>query len=190
MLTGDQLREKLRGPVVAMTTHFKQDYSVDLDAMRRLTEFYVEEKIATVIVTGSTGEFFSLTDDERRQVQKTVIDAARGSGMIVIAGTAHSGSHVTIELTRYAEDIGADGAMLLSACLAVPCGRPWLIARLNSGGLVLYLLIFPVRVRIPPDPIGAREGCFTEGVSSEEFHPRVLEVNELGGNDPPKEVRA
>ena len=113
MLTGDQLREKLRGPVVAMTTHFKEDYSVDLDAMKRLTEFYIEQKIATVIVTGSTGEFFSLTDDERRQVQKTVIDAARGSGMIVIAGTAHSGSHMTIELTRYAEDIGADGAMLL-----------------------------------------------------------------------------
>lgn len=73
MLTGDQLKEKLRGPVVAMTTHFKEDYSVDLDAMKRLTEFYVEQKIATVIVTGSTGEFFSLTDDERRQVQKTVI---------------------------------------------------------------------------------------------------------------------
>ena len=113
MLTGDQLREKLRGPVVAMTTHFKDDYSVDLDAMKRLTEFYVEQKIATVIVTGSTGEFFSLTDDERKQVQKTVIDTAGGSGMSVIAGTAHSGSHMTIELTRYAEDIGAAGAMLL-----------------------------------------------------------------------------
>lgn len=179
MLTGDQLKEKLRGPVVAMTTHFKEDYSVDLDAMKRLTEFYVEHKIATVIVTGSTGEFFSLTDDERRQVQKTVIDAARGSGMTVIAGTAHSGSHMTIELTRYAEDIGADGAMLLPPYYGT-----------NGGGLVLYLLIFPVRVRIPPDPIGARERCFTQGVSSEEFHPRVLEVNELGGNDPPEEVRA
>ena len=56
MTTPDELRERLRGPVVAMTTHFSDDYSLDLDAMRRLTEFYVEQKVPTVIVTGSTGE--------------------------------------------------------------------------------------------------------------------------------------
>ena len=52
--TPEQLKEKLKGPVVAMTTHFKDDYSLDLDAMNRLTEYYVEEKVPTVIVTGST----------------------------------------------------------------------------------------------------------------------------------------
>ena len=34
MLTGDQLREKLRGPVVAMTTHFKDDYSAPIPHMK------------------------------------------------------------------------------------------------------------------------------------------------------------
>jgi hypothetical protein len=74
----DQLRQKLRGPVVAMTTHFKEDLSLDLDAIRRLTEYYVECGVSTVISDGSTGEFFSLTEDERRQVIKTVVDAAAG----------------------------------------------------------------------------------------------------------------
>ena len=62
MLTAEQLREKLRGPVVAMTTHFKDDLSLDLDAQQRLTEYYVEQKVPTVIVTGSTGEYGALTD--------------------------------------------------------------------------------------------------------------------------------
>ena len=46
-----------------MTTHFKDDYSLDLDAMQRFTEYYVEQKVPTVIVTGSTGEYGALTDD-------------------------------------------------------------------------------------------------------------------------------
>ena len=112
MLTAEQLHDKLRGPVVAMTTHFKDDFSLDLDAQKRLTEYYVEQKVPTVIVTGSTGEFGSLTDDERRKVQKVVIDTAQGSGMTVIAGTSDMASHVVVEHTKHAEDLGADGVMV------------------------------------------------------------------------------
>ena len=43
MTTSEELRDRLKGPVIAMTTHFKDDYSLDLDAMRRLTEYYVEK---------------------------------------------------------------------------------------------------------------------------------------------------
>ncbi len=111
MMTPAQLRDKLRGPVVAMTTHFKDDYSLDLEAMHRLTEFYVASGIPTVIVAGSTGEFYSLTDDERKAVQKAVVETAAGQ-MTVIAGCAHSGTQLTIDMVRYAESIGADGAMV------------------------------------------------------------------------------
>jgi dihydrodipicolinate synthase/N-acetylneuraminate lyase len=110
-MTPEQLREKLSGPVIAMTTHFKDDYSLDLDGMRRLTEYYVGENVPTVIVTGSTGEFYSLTDDERKAAMKAVIDTAAGR-MTVIAGTAHSGTQMTIDMTRYAQDAGADGVMI------------------------------------------------------------------------------
>ena len=114
MTTPEQLRDKLRGPVIAMTTHFNDDYSLDLDGAKRLTEYYIEQKVPSVIVTGSTGEFFSLTNEERKQVQKAVIDTVKkaGSDMTVIAGVCHSGTHITIELTKYAESIGADGVMI------------------------------------------------------------------------------
>lgn len=122
--TPEQLREKLKGPVVAMTTHFKDDLSVDLDAMRRLTEYYIEEKVPTVIVTGSTGEYGALEDEERKAVQKAVIDTAEGSGMTVIAGVSDMASLKSIELTKAAEDLGADGVMLTPP-----------LAATNGGGL-------------------------------------------------------
>ena len=112
MTSPSELRTRLQGPVVAMTTHFKDDYSLDLDAMRRLTEYYIEQHVPTVIVTGSTGEFFELSDEERRQVQTVVVETARGSDMTVICGASHSGSHLTIEMVHHAERIGAHGAMI------------------------------------------------------------------------------
>ena len=145
MTTPTELREKLRGPVVAMTTHFKDDYSLDLDAMRRLTEFYVEEKVPTVIVTGSTGEFGALSDQERKEVQKTVIDVARGSEMTVIAGVADMASLKCIEHTKVAEQLGADGAMLTPPLAGTNGGGfPMLqhhfdtVTRATEIGIVIY----------------------------------------------------
>jgi len=124
-MTGpEELRERLKGPVVAMTTHFKDDYALDLDAMKRLTEYYVEQKVPTVIVTGSTGEYGALEDDERVAVQKAVIDTARGSGMTVIAGVSDMASLKCVELTKAAEQLGADGVMLTPP-----------LAGTNGGGL-------------------------------------------------------
>lgn len=144
MTTPEQLRQKLRGPVIAMTTHFHDDLSLDLDAMRQLTEYYVQCGVPTVICDGSTGEFFSLTEEERKQVIKTVVDTAAGR-MTVIAGTAHSGTDICIELTKYAEDSGADGVMITPpyygynnggiACLASHYEK---VARESDIGIVIY----------------------------------------------------
>ena len=140
-----QLREKLKGPVVAMTTHFHDDYSLDLDAVKRLTEFYIEERTPTVIVTGSTGEYGALTDEERKAVQKTVIDTAQGSGMTVIAGVSDMASLKCIELAKYAEGAGADGVMLTPPLAATNGGGlPVLqkhydvVSRATNIGIVIY----------------------------------------------------
>ena len=94
--------------------------------MKRLTEYYVEQQVPTVIVTGSTGEYGALQDDERRAVQKAVIDTAGGSGMTVIAGIADMASLKCVEHARAAEQLGADGAMLTPP-----------LAATNGGGFPL-----------------------------------------------------
>ncbi len=106
-----KLKENLVGPVVAMTSTFNEDYSLDLAGMEALTDLYIEGGIENVIVCGSTGEFYSMTDDERMRMIETVVRRAAGK-MTVIGCAAHSGTAMAIELTKRCKDVGCDGVMI------------------------------------------------------------------------------
>lgn len=109
--TRDEVRKSLTGPIVAMTTPFNEDLSVDHGGLRTLTDYYADAGIRTVIVAGSTGEFYTMSDDERKLVIKTVVDQANGR-MTVIAGAAHSGTALAADMVAYSEEIGANAAMV------------------------------------------------------------------------------
>jgi 4-hydroxy-tetrahydrodipicolinate synthase len=106
-----RLRKLLNGPVVAMTTPFKEDLSLDLEGLRRLTDYYAESGIKTVIAAGSTGEFQALSDEERQTVIRTVVERNRGR-MAVIGCAAHSGTELALKLTRFCQESGCEGVML------------------------------------------------------------------------------
>ena len=78
-----KLKQALVGPVVAMTTPFKSDLSLDLDGLRKLTDLYAESGIKNVIAAGSTGEFYSLTDEERKTVIRTVVEQNAGRMTVI-----------------------------------------------------------------------------------------------------------
>jgi len=101
----------IEGPVVAMTTSFNKDMSIDFEGLKTLTDYYADKGIKNVIAAGSTGEFFSLTDEERKQVIKTVTEQSAGR-MTVIGCAAHSGTQLTIDLAKYCQDIGCDAVMV------------------------------------------------------------------------------
>ena len=111
MTTPVEFREMLRGPVVAMTTSFNPDQSLDLDALRRLVDFYCESGIGPLIVGGSTGEFFSLRMEERKAIVEVAVEQAAGR-LPIVAGCAHSGTDLALELVRHAQEAGANGAMV------------------------------------------------------------------------------
>ena len=106
-----ELKNNLVGPVVAMTTPFKQDLSLDLDGLRKLTDLFADGGIKNVIAAGSTGEFYSLTNEERKLVIKTVVEQSAGR-MLVIGCAAHSGTQITIDLACYCEEVGCDAVMV------------------------------------------------------------------------------
>ena len=106
-----KLKEALVGPVVAMTTTFNEDYSLDLEGMKALTDLFIDGGIKNVIVAGSTGEFYSMSDEERMQVIETVVKHAAGR-MTVFGCAAHSGTQLAIDLTKQCKDVGCDGPTL------------------------------------------------------------------------------
>ena len=81
--------------------------------MRAHVDRVIEEGVDGVIVSGSTGEFASLSEEERKTVIKLVIDHVNGRVPVIAGGMAPS-TWETIKWCRFAEDVGADGVMVVS----------------------------------------------------------------------------
>ncbi|MFX1404805.1 MAG: 4-hydroxy-tetrahydrodipicolinate synthase [Promethearchaeota archaeon] len=100
-----------KGVMPPMITPFDSKYKINEEMLKRLTNYLVESGLHGLVPTGSTGEFSRLTDEERKKVIKTVVDVVNGR-IPVIAGTAANRTEDVIALSKYAEDVGADGVMI------------------------------------------------------------------------------
>lgn len=102
------------GVFAAVATPFTADGSaVDLQAIDRQVAFAMDGGIQGIVPGGSTGEFPTLTVQERRDTNAAYIRAAKERGGIVFAGTGALSTRETVELSRQAEDEGADGVMIV-----------------------------------------------------------------------------
>jgi 4-hydroxy-tetrahydrodipicolinate synthase len=108
-------RAQFRGLWAAITTPFTRDLRVDEDGLRHNMRHLTRNlKIEGVFCTGVMGEFWSLTKEERKRIVEIVVEEAKRGGCKVIAHTAHHSAHETVELTRHAEEVGADFVILIN----------------------------------------------------------------------------
>lgn len=104
---------KWHGVFAVMFTPFKDDESLDEKALRKHIDFLIEEgRVHGIICTGSTGEFASLSDDERKKVVDITIKQARHR-VPVLVGTAANSTRHTILYSQYAQRAGAEGLMIV-----------------------------------------------------------------------------
>jgi 4-hydroxy-tetrahydrodipicolinate synthase len=99
--------------LTAMVTPFKDDHSLDLDAARSLAAHLYERGSESLVIAGSTGESPTLTHREKLELFRAVIEVARGKGK-VICGTGTYNTAETLELSHEAEELGADGLLLVT----------------------------------------------------------------------------
>ncbi|MFO7925404.1 4-hydroxy-tetrahydrodipicolinate synthase [Natronomonas sp.] len=95
----------------AMVTPFKADESVDHDALSHVADWTIDRGIDGLVPCGTTGEFASLTREERRSVIETTVEAADGR-VPVIAGAAATTVQGACEFVDDAAAVGADGALI------------------------------------------------------------------------------
>ena len=95
-----------------MVTPFKDD-KVDYDALERNTEFLIRSGVTCLVPVGTTGESPTLTHEEHEKVITTVVRAAAGRCK-VMPGTGSNCTHEALRLTRWAEDTGADAALVVA----------------------------------------------------------------------------
>ena len=100
------------GSFAVIITPFTRDGEIDENGYRGVVDLVIEAGCHGLISAGSTGEFFLMTDDERRRVFSIAVDQAAGR-IPVLAGTSATRTEDVVSLTRYAAEVGCDGAMVL-----------------------------------------------------------------------------
>lgn len=104
---------------MAITPFTGDGRRVEEGVLREFVDWQIEQGVAGLIPLGSTGEFLSLTDPERRQVAKTVIVQARRRVPVVVGTGAESATDV-IRYSLEAQELGADAVMVIPPFYATP----------------------------------------------------------------------
>ncbi|MGH2653767.1 MAG: 4-hydroxy-tetrahydrodipicolinate synthase [Actinomycetota bacterium] len=99
--------------VTAMVTPFTDDLSLDVDRAQELAGWLVDHGSDGLVVTGSTGESATLTDDEKVTMWRAVAEAV-GDRATVIAGTGTYDTAHSIHLSDEAEKADADGLLIVT----------------------------------------------------------------------------
>jgi len=162
------------GLTVAMVTPFR-DGEIDYEATARLVDHMLGNGVEGLVVSGSTGEAATCTLDERRKLWAFVKERAKGRGF-VIAGTGTNDTAQTISITRMAEELGMDGALVVTPFYNKPTPKGQVahftaVARSTRLPIVLY--------NVP-----GRTGTNTMPETLEKVHdiPNIVAVKEASGS--------
>ncbi len=101
-----------KGVYPAVTTQFKQDFSIDHQANNRMLEQLLADGVHGIIVCGTVGENCSLTPEEKRDVMTNAVKLVNGR-VPVLSGVAETTTAAAVKYAQDAEHIGIDGLMVL-----------------------------------------------------------------------------
>ena len=99
--------------LTAIATPFKTDGSLDLQGFRDLARHLVDNGSDGLVVTGTTGEAPTLTDDERLELYAAAADEI-GDRATVVAGTGTYSTAHSVHLTERADALGVDGFLVVT----------------------------------------------------------------------------
>ena len=101
------------GTGVALITPFNDKNEINFEKLRELLEFHITNKTDAVIVTGTTGESSTMTDEEKLAVIKFSVETVN-KRIPVIAGTGSNNTKHAVEMSIKAQELGADGLLVVT----------------------------------------------------------------------------
>ncbi len=145
-----------QGSGVAIVTPFT-DNQIDLQEFALLIEWHIQHRTDAIIVIGTTGESPVLSVDEKKLMIKSAVEFARGR-IPVIANTGTNNTAQSIELSMYAQQVGADGLLLVAPYYNKPTQRGLIahfsaIAKAVSLPIILYNVPSRCGVNITADTV-------------------------------------
>src|SRR5713226_419176 len=177
-----------RGVFPALTTQFKRDQSLDLDATAKHLDLMIRSGIHGVILLGSVGENTALEYAEKFTVLREMLPVVRGR-IPVLTGVAEYTTNLACRYARDAEKIGVDGLMVLPAMVYKADRREALAhfraaARSTSLPIMIYNNPVAYPVDIAPEEFGelAEEPSLVAIKESSENVRRITDLINLLGD--------
>ena len=163
-----------KGAGVAIITPYTED-GVNFPELGRIIEDQIEKGTDAVVITGTTGESATMTDEEHRATIKFAVDQVKGR-IPVIAGTGSNETAYAVELSQYAEEVGADAVLVVT---------PYYNKCTQRGLLAHYMAIADaINIPIVLYDVPSRTGV---GITTETYvklakHPNIVAVKEANGD--------
>jgi len=159
----------------AMITPFTADGALDLDGAQALAAQLVEAGNDALVVSGTTGESPTTTDEEKAALVRAVVEAV-GDRARVVAGVGTNDTRHSVEQAQTAEKAGAHALLAVTPYYSRPPGEGvyrHFVAIADATGLPLMLYDIPVRTSTPID---------TETLVRLAEHERIVAVKDAKGD--------
>ncbi len=186
-----------QGSNVALVTPFTEDCSaVDYEALGALIEWHISAGTDGIMPAGCTGEAATLSHEEQKAIIKFTVEKVAGRAK-VIPGTGSNNTAEALLLTKYAKEVGADGALVITPYYNKPTPEGQfehyrILAEESGLPIMIYNVPGRTGVKISAQTIGKmfneienivciKEACGSVDQISEIFEYSKIEV--LSGDD-------
>ena len=103
--------KKFSGIVPPVITVFDSEGEIAEENTKKFIQHLIDVGVHGIFVAGSTGESALMTMKQRKKIIDIGVESARGK-VPLFAGTGHNGTRITVELSKYAQEAGADGILV------------------------------------------------------------------------------
>lgn len=164
----------LQGSIVSLVTPFTKEGELDVIALRELVSWHIEEGSDAIVCLATTGEISTLSDEEQDLAIEVVVKEVKKQ-IPVIVGTGFNCTRTTIQRTKRAKELGADGALVI-----VPyCNKPSFegcfahFTEVARVGLPIIIYHHPGRTGLTISPVNMAQLCAI---------PNVVALKETSGD--------
>ena len=165
----------INGILVPIVTPFNTNGDVDTQTLTQLVDSFIDKGVAGIVACGTTGEYYTFSDEERELVLTTIAEAAKGK-VTLIAGINSLSTDNSIELAHQAKALGYYGLMLSAPPYSLP-EQDGVIAHFekvaDASELPIVMYNFPARVGVSIE---------FDTVAHLAKHPNIVGVKESSGD--------
>lgn len=162
------------GAAVAIVTPFNEN-GINFEELEKLIDFNIDNGTDAIVIAGTTGESATMSDEEHKEAIRFTVEYVN-KRIPVIANTGSNDTAYAVELSKYAENVGADGILVVT---------PY-YNKATQSGLVKHFTYIADRVNVPmilynvPSRTGVN--ILPETYVELAKHPKIVAVKEASGD--------